>query len=461
MGADPDILAKKAKTNQDRFGGHPMHNADCKQRLKDRFVENYGVDNPSKSAVVKQKMRETFIANYGVDNPSKSDEIVAVIKQKAVQRYAESRDEIIQKRRATCIATFGAFTNKHQHIPPESLRLMKDVEWVTDQHINQKKSLIEIAKELGVSPTPLSNLLHENNINIRRHSISSIQKEIFEYIKTLVGCNIIINDRSVLARQELDIYVPEYRVAIEVNGVYWHSEEKGKDKYYHVNKTKQCEDNGIRLIHIYDSEWGDPIKQQIIRSKLTHIFGKTPSKIFARQCIIKPVSADECNKFLIQNHIQGHCPSSIKLGLYYDFALYAIATFGPSRFNKNYQLELLRYATKTDTAIVGGLSKIIAHLKKKDDIKSIISYADRRWTTKLNNLYGAIGFEYSGESAPNYKYFKLDNCKLLSRNQFQKHMLKNKLEFFDECYTEYENMSLNGYHRIWDCGNLVYSWVHR
>ena len=46
----------------------------------------------------------------------------------------------------------------------------------------------------------------------------------------------------------------------------------------------------------------------------------------------------------------------------------------------------------------------------------------------------------------------------ISRLQFQKHMLESKLEIFDSNLTEWENMQLNGYDRIWDCGNYVYEW---
>jgi len=110
---------------------------------------------------------------------------------------------------------------------------------------------------------------------------------------------------------------------------------------------------------------------------------------------------------------------------------------------------------------VGGLSKIMKHAAAQLDIQSLISYADRRWSANLQeNVYEKTGFAYLQTAAPNYKYFQINSSKivLLSRNQFQKHMLESKLEKYDELLTEYENMSLNRYFRIWDCGNLVYTW---
>ena len=223
---------------------------------------------------------------------------------------------------------------------------------------------------------------------------------------------------------------------------------------------KQCEDKEIQLLHIYDTEWTDLIKQEIIKSKLRHRFNKS-TRIFARHCIIKDIDNKQAEEFLSSNHLQGYVSARYKIGLFYNNELISVATLGVSRYNKSYQLELLRYCNKLNHTVVGGLSKILKYITNKNNIDSIISYADRRWTANLNhNLYESSGFTFLHEASPNYKYFKINdvNLTLLSRNQFQKHLLNSKLQTFDHTLTEYENMSINGYFRIWDCGNLVYTW---
>jgi hypothetical protein len=47
---------------------------------------------------------------------------------------------------------------------------------------------------------------------------------------------------------------------------------------------------------------------------------------------------------------------------------------------------------------------------------------------------------------------------ILSRLKCQKHKLQNILETFDPSLTEWENLQLNDYDRIWDCGVLTYVW---
>lgn len=54
----------------------------------------------------------------------------------------------------------------------------------------------------------------------------------------------MLNDRNVLKPAELDIYVPGKKLAIEYDGMYWHSDEF-KNASYHVKKTDDCEKAGI------------------------------------------------------------------------------------------------------------------------------------------------------------------------------------------------------------------------
>ena len=461
MSIDPEILEKKRATNIKRYGDHPMRVEKFKEKLKNSFLEIYGVDNPFKSAKVQQKIKDSCIKKYGVENPSKNSSIVALIREKAVMNYNERKDSILEKRRNTSVTNCGAATNKWKHISSESLHLMKDLEWLTHQHITLKKSCQQIANELGVSATPILHFLKINNVDRIRHSVSIVEKEIREYIQSLTTAEILFNDRKVIAPLELDVFVPSKKLGIEVDGVYWHSEEKGKDRKYHIEKTEQCEMKGIKLIHIYDTEWEDVLQQQIIKSKLAHLFNKS-ARIYARKCEVKEVSSRVKRDFLNQCHLQGNCPSSVNLGLLNSNELVAVATFGKSRYNKNFKFELIRYCCKLGTTIVGGMSKLLTSAVNSHGINHLISYADRRWTCSLplTNIYELAGFTRYGVSSPNYKYFtiKKSTIVLMSRNQWQKHKLKDKLEFYEPTYSEYENMSLNGYHRIWDCGNLVYEW---
>lgn len=87
--------------------------------------------------------------------------------------------------------------------------------------------------------------------------------------------------------------------------------------------------------------------------------------------------------------------------------------------------------------------------------QKIVSYADRRWTYSKTNLYDKLGFVKIDDGIPNYWY--IDNTwERIHRFNFRKNVLNEKLQNFDENLTEWENMQINGYDRIWDCGHLKY-----
>ena len=113
---------------------------------------------------------------------------------------------------------------------------------------------------------------------------------------------------------------------------------------------------------------------------------------------------------------------------------------------------MVRFCSKLNTLVVGAGGKLLTYFEKNYKPKSLITYADKRFST--GNLYEELGFLKITDSKPNYFYVK--GLKRMSRLLFQKHKLSKILEKYDENLTEVENMINNGYNRIFDCGNLVY-----
>lgn len=128
--------------------------------------------------------------------------------------------------------------------------------------------------------------------------------------------------------------------------------------------------------------------------------------------------------------------------------------FGVPRFNKRYDFELLRLASKKFTSVVGGASKLLKFFRDSHT-GSIISYANRRFST--GDVYRKLGFIQLGRTDVNYFYTR--HNEVLTRYQCQKHKLKDLLENFDPSKTESENMRLNGYFKVFDCGNLIFALI--
>jgi transcription initiation factor IIE alpha subunit len=274
------------------------------------------------------------------------------------------------------------------------------------------------------------------------------------YFQEKYGC--IINDRSTLGALEIDVLFKDHSFGIEYNGLYWHSDEF-KDKKYHLNKTELMEERGYQLFHIFEPEWINPVKRKIWESIIENKRKQTV-KIHARKCTTREISAKESKEFLDINHMQGYQHAPIRIGLFYNDELVSLMTFSKPRFNKSVEYELVRFCSAINKSVVGAGSKLLRYFELKYQPSSIISYANRRWSQ--GNVYKKLGFEFVRNSEPNYFYFKTSK-EFFSRNAFQKHKLRKKLAIYDERLSEAENMSNNGYRRIWDSGNMVFKKVYK
>ena len=299
---------------------------------------------------------------------------------------------------------------------------------------------------------------HVNIGNGCPHCLSSKREfEVKQFLTEELGLHIVNNSRTIIPPKEIDIYIPEKNIGIEYDGMYHHSELMGTDKQYHINKTEECALKNIQLIHVFESEWKH--KKEHVKSILRNKLGKTSKKIFARKCHIKEISVKEKNDFLETNHIQGKDQSKIKLGLFHDDILVCVMTFGTPRYNKAYEWELIRFAGLLNTSIIGGAGKLFNHFTKTYNPKSVISYADRRYS--VGRLYDNLGFQFINNSAPRYWYMKKNNyLDIFHRSNFTKKRIKRMYPEVDLNKDEWTLMQELGYNRIWDCGTKVYVWTN-
>ena len=320
-------------------------------------------------------------------------------------------------------------------------------------YINYNTKVKIICPEHGIfEQIPASHLVGYNCKKCSNNGSSIQEKEIVNFIKSL-NIKVDENNTTILNGKELDIYIPSHNVAIEYDGLYWHSEQFINDDY-HLIKTELCESNGIKLIHVFEDEW--LYKQDITKSRIKNILGLTDNKIYARKCEIKIINYSESSDFLNKNHIQKTVKSKINLGLYYNDELVSLMTFGGVRKimgnnNINDKYELLRFCNKLDTNVIGGASRLLKYFIKNYSPNEIISYADRRWSQ--GELYEKLGFNFIHNSKPNYWYINGKSREY--RFKYRKSELIS--DGYDSNKTEKEIMFNRGIYRIYDCGNKKYS----
>lgn len=284
--------------------------------------------------------------------------------------------------------------------------------------------------------------------------VSKLEIEFQEFIKQNYNKNIILNDSKILSGLELDIYLPELNLAFEFNGSYYHS-DLYKNKNYHLKKTKECNKQNIKLIHIWDIDWIK--KRKIIESLIINQLKQTKEKIYARKCEIKIINRETSTLFLENNHLQGNCISKINLGLYNGDKLMSVMTFGKLRKNlgnnhKENHYELLRFCTKLNTNIVGGASKLFSYFIKNYKPLYILSFANRDWSD--GNLYNKLNMTQQTPTSPGYHWYK-------SKIRYNRFLFRKDIlikQGADPNKTEYEIMIERGYYRTWNTGNLKFEW---
>ena len=290
------------------------------------------------------------------------------------------------------------------------------------------------------------------------HKISRSENEIYNFVKEHCGTNVEHNVRGILTNnQELDIYIPSKNIAIEYNGMRWHSEQFHKNKNYHLNKLEECNRRGIKLIQIFESEYIN--NKELILKKLLYIIGcsEITNKIYARKCIVKEIDKEKAKLFLKTNHIQGYVTATLYLGLFYNNQLVSVMCLKKQNNKIEDEWELTRFANDINYIVNGSFGKIFKHFINVYHPNMVKSFADRRWTLdKKDNLYTKNGFELEKITKPDYRYTKAQD-EYIHKFNFRKQILHRKYGF-PLTMTETEMTKELGYYKIWDCGLFKYVW---
>ncbi len=442
-------------------------------------LQKYGVDHPSKIKETRTKAKDTYLKRTGYTNAAHNPEVIQKRVDTCLQQYGVKHPNMLEssksKMREKNLEKYGSSHFKNSHI--SNFENWDNKQFWLDTFLDNDKRFdyIKCQNYFNCSESRTHQKIKELEIDYNRLSFISVsEKQVLDIIKKIIPESIIQeNIRTIIKPYELDIYIPDHNIAIEYNGIYWHSymSEKRSScdkqtqlhicKQRHKQKTDACQANGIQLFHIFENEWLNPVKQEIWKSVLENALGKS-KRLGARKCILKPVPKKDIRPFLEENHLQGYGNSPIAYGLYYENELsglpelMSLMTFasGKGRMDKNTDWELIRFCNKKGYNVQGAASRLLKAFRV-DHPGSIKSYANRRWSN--GNLYRALGFKELGISEPNHFYWHMNNHKkLIHRQTFQKHKQEKILDNFNPNNTALQNMIVNDYAIIWDAGNYTF-----
>ena len=291
-------------------------------------------------------------------------------------------------------------------------------------------------------------------------TLSKNEDDLISFIKEQVGSQSVIErDRKILEGKEIDILIPDKKIGIEYNGLYWYSEKNQRmNKFYHLQKTIQAKEKGISLIHIFEDEY--VLHKEIVQHKILHLLKKDNAhKIMGRKCIIKEIQSKMAKSFLEKYHIQGFAKSTIYLGCFYKNELIGVMTFVKTKKEEN-KWELNRFASDYNYVCQGIGGKLFKYFIKNYNPEYVKSFADRRWCVdENNNLYTKLGFKIDSILNPDYKYYneKVNKYDRIHKFNFRKQILHKKYGL-PITITENKMAEELGYSKIWDCGLIKYVW---
>ncbi len=415
ISSDPDIIKLKEEKSLKRWGTKtPAESEIIKQKIIKTNNIKYGGNSAMCSKNIQKKSKETLIKNWGVDSPSRSKEIL----EKRIKSFKENIEQYKKSYKKTSMERYGVdhhWKNKEIHDKSvnktKKYKLKKTLESILKNipegyninNICEETSEVSITCDLNHEFISTRGFIYDrfrNNTEVcticnpMNSPKSGTEILLVKFIKDIYNGKIIENERNIIKPFEIDIYLPDLKLGIEYNGLWWHS-DKYREYDYHLNKQNYAKDSEIELITIWEDHWLD--KTDIIKSFLIHKLGKTKDKIMARKCIIKEISKKDCDLFLQKNHWDGKSKSSIRLGLIFNEELVGVMTFN----KKMNSYSLSRYCSENYKMVNGGFNRLLSYFIKKFNPEIIENYSDNMFSS--GDIYEKYGFDLKYENKPSYK----------------------------------------------------------
>ena len=433
---DPEVISKISEScSKSLKRAYEDNGEKIKERRSSTLKEHYGENAKSPFALqeVKDLIKKKNIEKFGASNvlalPMNRTKAVESQRSKAHEHWLSLGFNVEFLDNDECIVHDGCQIHGDYKLPTSYLRA-RYLRWkVTGKHICPKCN-------------PFYN--HETGIE---HVIKNILEK--------HDVNFIMHDRKLIKPYEVDFYIPNYRLAIECNGLYWHS-DKNITKTSHLEKLNRVHNAGASLLYF----WEDNImfKPEIVENIILSTLGIYERRIYARQCEIRHIQSKQAREFLDKHHLQGNINASIRYGLFFNDELVEVMTFGKPRKVVNLatsekdSYELYRLCSKSGVQIIGGASKLFKRFIKEFNPKKVISYANKEISN--GGVYKCLGFSREKDSKPGYSYFIRGEATRQNRFKFTKQRIDDGTGRTEEQIMREDYKASKCY----DCGQMRFIW---
>lgn len=445
-----EMKGKVRQINLDKYGfEHPWQSESIKEKSRQTIKEKYGVDNISQSETVKEKKKQTTQKNYGVSYPAQNKAVVEKQKETMQENYGVEHPAqsllLQEKRKATLQEKYGVASpfqlpgvmEKSKKSAQENARKILETgetvaEWLTHITDTNKPSYQYISSRLLGQSIVSVVVLHQllANYASRKTSLECLGEQLLEtkhYNKTVPETR----------------YKPDYKLSdavfVNVDGLYWHSENNKKSSY-HSDMRLAFEKKGFSILQFREDEITQ--KPSIVRSIVRNKIGATAKKVFARKCYIGQVPQSLAGKFLQENHLMGSIKAK-HVGLFEKQTGRLVSILSYKTF-KTGNCNIERFCSEVDLVVVGGFSKLMNSVKTDANISQVSYWTDLRYGTG-NHLVN-LGFRHVKDTL-GWKW--TDGTSSYNR-------LRCRANMDERCLPERAHAEELGWYRIYDAGQRLY-----
>lgn len=239
----PDVIRKMQATTKDRHG-HSTYAAT--EAFKERMRAKFGGHTPFASADVQAKVKSSFREKYGVDNAMFVKELAAKAGD-GKRRYAYA--QLSSEDRVGDVEPLFNETDYKGVMRDRETGLPWRYPWRCKVCSTEFMDSLETDSSSGHNK-PRCPKCFPNFVSMGEAALRGVVEA------ACPDAKIVFGDRELLEGSEVDILVPALGVAIEYNGLYWHSAGAGgKDREYHQGKLERLASLGYRLIYVWEDEW--------------------------------------------------------------------------------------------------------------------------------------------------------------------------------------------------------------
>ena len=233
---------KRRLTNLSRCGviTNLLHD-DTRKKIKETNLRIFGAVHNSQSEIIKEKKKQTNLKNCGVECNLMSDEFKIKSKITTLEKYGVEHTSLsLEIRKKQCVTKRkNKIIEFATHLGIDVENILHDGDMLTVNNYCNLHNTFNIT----INQFHQRRFKYDNKICTKCYPMkkqnSGSEIELKNFVKSLNFKQNNNNKKILGDRFEIDIFLPENNLAIEFDGLYWHSTVY-KNSNYHLNKTEEC-----------------------------------------------------------------------------------------------------------------------------------------------------------------------------------------------------------------------------